>query len=153
MKTTLILTICALAASTGLGRINETLEQCQARYGSIEPAANGAFIARSSGFMLYLQFEGGKCSIIGYSKIQKDALGNSLPLTRDEKDILLNNNIGSGKYSRQSNGLKEVYISNDGQISAQYDVLKNLLVFTTTTALQKEAESQKAKTSEEMSGL
>lgn len=141
-------------AHPALARINETIEQCQTRYGDtfkqIEP---DTYNATGAGFFIFLKFIDGRCAILGYSKLQNDALGQPIPISPTEQTVLLDNNFGQGKYKRQPGGMNDNYANADASLLAVYDVIKHNLIFTTRKAVEAETKAQQEADSKKMEGL
>jgi len=137
-------------------RIGETLEECEVRYGppvkgpiidsSIEGAQQYAFA--KSGFEVGVTFHQGKAVVLLFSKLEKDALGNSVAMSKAEIEVFLEANQLGGPWvelpSTQTPFMHKGWFSPDAD-TAVYNQTKNYLVIMSKAylSLANEAKEQK----------
>jgi hypothetical protein len=149
----LALRALALAAAFALlhcpayGRIGETLEECERRYGPAFDVNAGtrppgvsdgwAFFVKS-GFKIAVTLFSGRVDCISFGKAHKNALGVADPLSDDEVQLLLNDNGGGRTWSsarRTAHGVE--WTTADGALHADYAFSDHVLIIVTDGYVQR----------------
>ena len=69
-----------------LGRLGETAQQCQQRYGTPIISSGSVFGFKKAGFVIVINFFEGKADEIGYRKIELNALGKETEISTNEME-------------------------------------------------------------------
>lgn len=161
---------CALAVmlfSTTWARLDETPEQCEARYGPAKltketpkdfnvPGAVTSFYNKS-GLNIFVTFYDGRAGEIFFEKEEKDALGNPQELSQAEIESLLAANSGERQWKKvsplESGFGSEGWLRDDKSALAVYVTLKNRLIFTDMGFSDMRSKNIKASEQENLDGF
>jgi hypothetical protein len=146
MKALLLLSVLISLSSPALARIGETREQCDARYGKpVEVKDPNGVKYQKSGLNVICRFIEGKCGYIYFSKIQKDAQNESLPLPVEEAKILMEVNSGGAPWSKAGEIAEDGFEAwESGDLEAGYSKIAPSFLSIDTLAYRKYEEARKA---------
>jgi hypothetical protein len=139
-----------LSAHAAFARLNETLEQVSARYGTrvVQPKAANSLISdcglyRKSSFNILIEFMNGKVCSLTFTKT------DTTPITEAEIDILLKANAENSAWKRRDfSKIDPEWVREDKGAFARYKIVSRTLTITTTeyqTALDKLDKQQQQK--------
>lgn len=156
MKTLAFLFALILSAiGPAHARIGETLEECQARYGSAteHSKSEGISLFKKSGYIVTCMVTYGKVSVIVFNKEkQRESVFNP-PLSDEEISTLQKANSGGSEWEEttgQFEHSKRTWKSKDGKLISIYDTVKNTMSFMTMEVIQKTLQSTKDKDQEKL---
>lgn len=155
MKTLLALVALFFTVPT-FARIGETPAECIARYG--EPLQvdqeKSQLIFRKGEIMLIAHFHEGKCDRLSMRKAEQDILGNPAEMSDTELQVLMEAN-GGGKVWRKKDvlALANVWETEDGAVSAQYETLERFFTIYTKEALARQIAEKKAADEKKLDGF
>lgn len=136
------------------GRIDETLEQCVARYGEPSRLSDDRLGFQKSGMVLLVLFYGDKADCIVFQKSEKDKLGNGQEFSKRELEQLMNVNGGGREWKRLSLPLDgEQWITLDGERLARYERFTHFLTIMTNGHLAREAAAIKEQEDKGLKGF
>jgi len=137
-------------------RINETRQECIARYGQPVAADNEThlLVFMKGSFLIGINFFEDKADKILFRKVTQDILEKGEEISDDEIQILLKAN-GAGKEWRKIKtiSIDRQWITNDGSIYAKYYTMSNNLILITTASSKREAEAEKSKDEKRLEGF
>lgn len=140
MKTIAAATIIMLTASAALARIGESQDECRARYGEPVDSKPGSAIYVKNGLIICVEFHAGKADLLIFVKEKTDILGTSEALSETEVSTLLKANGGGQEWKRlDAENLHPEWETENGQIRARRDTLKNQLMVATRSCLDRKA--------------
>lgn len=120
-------------ATTAAARLDETKEECAARYGKPVKSLGGeTWMFSKGGINIGIHFHDGKADQIVYRKLETDAVNRPLELTENEIEILVQSNAKGAAWVAASGGsTSKVWQTDDSENYAIYNVLERFLtVFT-----------------------
>jgi hypothetical protein len=153
IPTSLQISVIALLALTSAvcAQLGATVEQCKARYGDAfifkdgspqapvtidqsnpDALANEVIlqmlpanwgIVRKDGWTKGMQFSDGKCVMLTVAKEPRGFGGSPPPLSAEEIKAVLDGVIGADRYKRVQAGVNDTFVSNDGRIAAEYNLM------------------------------
>jgi hypothetical protein len=150
----------SLAIAPVSARIGETLDSCKQRYGQpydifkqgVDVFGSG-FYFRKPPFIISVGFFQDKAEVIGYRKIEENALGKGADISDNEIEQLLKLNGGERKWERHEASTKRMWVTEDGQMIALYDPFEHFLSIATKGFYERAAAKQKNKEGKALEGF
>ena len=150
-KMALIFSLVVILPMALCARMGESMEQCEARYGKPvegvgeQPDEYGSlmYMYKSKGVHVVPSFYEGTVEGIMYFR--------RTAFLRSDIEILLEANGGGKKWIRQS--ALGSWKTEDGELIASYDPLKNMLAITSKAAMDRARKVEESKSKEALSGF
>jgi hypothetical protein len=145
-----------IGSATTSARLNETPEECTARYGQPihSNAAAGFKLYHKAGFEIGVLFINGRAATIAFNKAAKNAIGTPEAMTAAEVETLLETNgAGNAWHPLNASPLDPSWIRADSLATAVHRLNENRLTITTAAAAQKAAEDALEKDKSNLKGF
>jgi len=155
--------ISAFLACGAFARMGETLEQCEARYGSpekIEPPnpefmlPDAVYVFSKDGVRIRVSFLGGVAQRITYSRPDSSDpqdYAKASDLSRSQVEEIVARNVGEGNFSLTEDGSTLSGSSNDKNVTIRY--AHKTLILKTEAYLERELAASREAEQKQVEGL
>lgn len=142
----LLSTLLCSSVLSAQAHIGQTVEQCRQQYGQSFQVSTDVLTFKTGDFSLIVTYYDGKADALVYRKLQADEAGNPTLMSTTEMEQLLQANAGgrNWKKSAAAASLDPIWETEDGELSARYNVSKRYLAILTKTYADRAEAAQKA---------
>ncbi len=140
--------------SPASGRIGETPQQCEQRYGKPVKLKGASMDFKKGGWLLFIKFYEGKADQVIYRKVEQNVLGMGEYISDNEFEQMLGLN-GYGKDWKKVNeiSMNRAWQTEDGEFYAQYKTMDHLLMIVTKGNIARYTAATKEKENKGLNGL
>jgi hypothetical protein len=149
-----IVLINIVALGAACGRVGDTQQQCNERYGVPYKSENGFAYYRKAGFFVVISFHEGKADCISYKKVEENALANAEDISENEIRQFLRINGGERTWKKQTVlSLDIQWTTEDGRLAAFYKPFDHYLTIYTKEWADRQTAAIKAKENKNLEGF
>lgn len=156
MKTILALCLFTAFGGAAQARLGETANECTRRYGEPVEVNHEKMTLRfhKAGLAVLAVFRDGLCVMIGYAKLERDALDQPVEMSEVEREALRTANAGDSTWKRKTViSIDEHWETEDGKRLCLWQPLKRSLVFTTVAEAERLARETAEKEKQKLDGF